>query len=101
MGAFSELSRFFLHVSEAYVDDSYFRHPLVGQWRRCYNGKMGLTDMLALEGCQNPSTSSCICGVFGLTSLDQEFLQNPRQSRRAEPRSSPELGIGTVKRNNF
>ena len=37
---------------------------------------MGLTDMLALEGCQNPSTSSCISGVFGLTSMGQDFSQN-------------------------
>ena len=44
---------------------------------RFYNGKMGLTDMLALEGCQNPSTSSCICGVFGLTSMGQDSGQNP------------------------
>ena len=32
--------------------------------------------MSALEGCQNPSTSSCISGVFGLTSLGQDFSQN-------------------------
>ena len=89
MGAFSELSRIFLHVSEAYVDDSYFRHPLVGQWRRCYNGKMGLTDMLALEGCQNPSTSSCICGVFGLTSLDQEFPGIPAKSSAVSTGRTP------------
>ena len=32
--------------------------------------------MSALEGCQNPSTSSCISGVFGLTSMGQDFPQN-------------------------
>ena len=75
LGAISELSRNFactrslchrllLQASIGQVNG------LSAQWQNW------ALQMSALEGCQNPSTSSCISGVFGLTSMGQDFPQN-------------------------
>ena len=42
MELFSELSKI-LHATEAYVDDSYFKHPLVGNGAGITMAKSGLT----------------------------------------------------------